>query len=212
MTPPGVVRLSRARIVHAALQLSAEGRLDALSMRSLADAMGVTPMALYRHVADKDEIMLAVTNERLLQQRLPSPDTSWQTYLRALALLLRAMLRAEPAMLGVFARRPVTVPAARARLEVAVGVLRRAGIEEDEAVRAYATVHTYTLGFCSLEFARGQSRAENDEIALDARAAQIASFVTDTQFEYGLNAVIEGLGVRLTARATADKVGSICQA
>ncbi len=165
--------------------------------------MGVTPMALYRHVADKDEIMLAVTNERLLHQELPSPDTSWQKYLRELALLLRELVRAEPAVLGVFARRPVTVPAARARLDAAVMVLSRAGFDENDAVRAYATVHTYTLGFCALEFARGQGRACINEIELEARATQIAGFVTDAQFEHGLNAIIEGLDAGMTIGATA---------
>lgn len=197
MSLSGTEPLSRARIVEAALRLSAEGTLEELSMRGLAEAMGVTPMALYRHVADKDDIMLAVTNERLEQQTLPSPETPWPTYLRELALLLRALLRSEPAVLGVFARRPVTVPAARARLDAAVAVLTRGGFEAGDAVRAFAAVHTYTLGFCSLEFARAQGagvhEVELHEVELSERAAQIASFVTETQFEYGLNAIIDGL-------------------
>ncbi|MEP6661867.1 MAG: TetR/AcrR family transcriptional regulator [Acidimicrobiales bacterium] len=189
--------------MEAALRLSAEGTLEELSMRGLAEAMGVTPMALYRHVADKDDIMLAVTNERLEQQTLPSTDTPWATYLRELALLMRALLRSEPAVLGVFARRPVTVPAALARLDAAVTVLTRGGFEARDAVRAYAAVHTYTLGFCSLEFARGQ-RVGGHEVGLSERAAQIASFVTETQFEYGLNSIIDGLKTGVAERAIAD--------
>lgn len=200
----GTEPLSRARIVEAALRLSAAGTLEELSMRGLAEAMGVTPMALYRHVADKDDIMLAVTNERLEQQTLPSPDTPWPTYLRELALLLRALLRSEPAVLGVFARRPVTVAAARARLDAVVAVLTRGGFEADDAVRAYAAVHTYTLGFCSLEYARSQGGGPAHDVELFQRAAQIASFVTETQFEYGLNAIIDGLKTGVAARAAAD--------
>lgn len=187
-------RLSRTQIVDAALRLSAGGNLEALSMRALADALGVTPMALYRHVADKDEIMLAVTGVRLEEQQLPSPNLDWRTYLYELAACLRDLLRSDPGVLGLFSRRPVTVPAAKARLEAAVDVLTRAGFGSNEAVRAYATVHTYTLGFCGLEAARGQDGAI--DAAEDQRSAEIATFVSRAQFEDGLKTIIEGLAGR----------------
>lgn len=188
-------RLSRERILDAAKLLSAEGRLHTLSMRSLAELMGVTPMALYRHVIDKDDIMLEVTNELLQQQQLPSSDSQWDDYLRSLALLLRAMVIEEPAILGLYARRPVTVPAARARLDAAVSVLTNAGLTEEAAIRAYATVHTYTLGFCALEFARHEARDGIEVVQLDPRAAQIEGFVSETQFEQGLETILEGIRV-----------------
>lgn len=194
MALPTTRRLSRTQIVDAALRLSAGGNLEALSMRALADAVGVTPMSLYRHVADKDEIMLAVTAVRLEEQQLPSPNLDWQTYLYQLAALFRDLLRSDPGVLGVFSRRPVTVPAAKARLEAAVDVLTRAGFKSTDAVRAYATIHTYTLGFCGLEAAHAQLGPidPND----DQRSAEIASFVSEAQFENGLKTIIDGLADR----------------
>ena len=59
----GTPRLSRSAIVDAAIRLADEGGLAGLSMRKVADSLGVGAMSLYRHVADKEALLLAMTEE-----------------------------------------------------------------------------------------------------------------------------------------------------
>ncbi|MGZ4684137.1 MAG: hypothetical protein ACXV8G_16895, partial [Acidimicrobiales bacterium] len=107
--------------------------------------------------------------------------------------------------------RPVTTPVARARLAGTIAVLVAAGFDEADATRAYAAVHTYTIGFSALEAGRrgGATRPDRpdrpdppdppDEPGErgepgDHVDAIIRGFVTDEQFQHGLTALIAGLG------------------
>lgn len=187
--------LSRDRVIEAAReQVEADG-LGSLSSRTVAARLEVTPMALYRHVADMDEILSAVVDELLAEIGTPSDDLDWQSWLEDLANSLRSMFRRHPDALALFNRRPVTSPAARRRLEAAVEVLGRAGFGEDDAARAYAAVHTYTIGFSALD--AGRRRAPTPSAPLDAPddpvSARIRGFVTEDQFLHGLRALIAGI-------------------
>ena len=160
--------LTRGEIVAAALRHANTDGLDQLTLRKLADELDVTPMALYRHVRDKDDILEAVTDVLLAEAGLPDPHLLWSDYLIELAETLRGVLRDHPSVVSVFTRQPQVGPAALARLAGARDVLTRAGYTPDQTIRIYAAVHTYTLGFCALEAAR--NAASHDEaIPLERR-------------------------------------------
>lgn len=147
---PANAQLTREDIVRAAMRLADSEGLDGLSMRRLAEALGVTPMALYRHVSNKDEILAEVVGAVLRGAGLPDVGAGdWAGWLAAAAHQLRTLLVEHPGALGVFCREPVTTPAAAARLAEGLERLQAAGFGTDEAARAYAAVHTYTIGFCS---------------------------------------------------------------
>jgi len=187
--------LSRHRILEAAgEQVDAEG-LGSLSSRSLAARLGVTPMALYRHVADMDEIVGSVVDQLLEGLALPDSRLDWRAWLEELAQGFRMLLRQEPEALALFTRRPVTTPAARHRLAGAHAQLTEAGFDGDQAQRAYAAVHTYTIGFSALEHGRSQTPAPGAELDApdDPVSAAIRGFVTEDQFLHGLRALIAGL-------------------
>ena len=193
-------------MLDAAHQVADQGGLDAVSLRSVAARLGVTPMALYRHVAGKDDLLAELVDARLGSQGLPPvAPGDWQSWLAAVARSLRRLLGAEPAALGLFSRRPVTTWAARNRLDVTVDWLIDAGFTRQAAVEAYAAVHTYTLGFCALEAARsaslagpvragsrGPARSIEPE-PVEPVAEAISRFVSDEQFELGLGAMVTGL-------------------
>lgn len=96
---------------------------------------------------------------------------------------------------ALFTRRPVTTPAARQRLAAAVDVLSAAGFASDAAVRAYAAVHTYTVGFSALEAARRSAAVNRPDAGApdDDEAALISAFVNEEQFAHGLRALLRGL-------------------
>jgi TetR/AcrR family tetracycline transcriptional repressor len=188
--------LQRADIIEAALHHAAHHDLAGISVRDLARQLGVTPMALYRHVRDKDDILEAVADVLLARAGTPQMKRSWKRFLEAMAQSLRAVLTEHPEIAGLITRRPLTGPTARERLTVAVSALQRAGFRRDQAVRAYAAVHTYTVGFCALEAGRRAHAGDGVDAAgggVDEAAATIAGFVTDEQFTFGLRALLDGL-------------------
>jgi AcrR family transcriptional regulator len=182
-------------VLAAAREHVAEEGLGALSSRSLAARLGVTPMALYRHVADMDEIVGAVVDHLLSELGTPPPREDWRRWVEALARGLRDLLGQHPDALALFTRRPVTSPAARRRVEAAVEVLVAAGFSPAEAMRAYAAVHTFTIGFSALEHGRRQTPVPAgllDEPD-DPMSIAIRGFVSEDQFVRGLRALIAGL-------------------
>ena len=147
--------LTRAEVVSAAISFTERDELDRMSMRALATDLGVTAMALYAHVADKDELLDEIIDHVLEREATPLPaSTEWRAWFGDAASRLHGMLTRTPRLLDRYCRHPVGVSAALRRMEVGLEVLRRAGFDGRQSIAAYATVHTYTLGFAALDIAR----------------------------------------------------------
>jgi AcrR family transcriptional regulator len=218
--------LRRADIVATVLETARRGDLERMTMRGLAGELGVTAMALYAHVADKDDLIDEVIDHVLASEAAPLPPTTeWRAWFTHAAGRLRATLLRYPAVLERYRRRPVGVPAALRRMEVAFEVLGRAGFDDDQCAAAFATVHTYTLGFAALEIGRHEvtrtsRRAHGglDESSphywsaffrtlpatefpnLSRVAPDLGSFTEDEQFERGLASVLDGVEAELRPR------------
>ena len=196
--------LTRDEIVRAASGYAATGGLEDLTIRQLATDLDVTPMALYRHVRDKDDILEAVADRLIGGLALPDDELPWPEYLAAMVRSLRGLLREHPAIIGLYTREPLTTPAAKRRLVAARTALGRAGFSEDGATRAYATIHTFTIGFCALEAGRGliEPRTDpaggdaTDDLVVDPLDDALGRFVTDEQFELGLEVIVAGIVTR----------------
>jgi len=198
---PANAQLTREDIVRAAMRLADSEGLDGLSMRRLAEALGVTPMALYRHVSNKDEILAEVVDAVLRDAGLPDVGAGdWAGWLAAAAHQLRTLLVEHPGALGVFCREPVTTPAAAARLAEGLERLQAAGFGTDEAARAYAAVHTYTIGFCSLAATRSAGAGAHPQVA-EVAGVDIGAFTSEAQFRFGLEAILAGLAAEVRTRA-----------
>lgn len=103
MTDP---KLHRDDIVSTAIELADQEGLDAFSMRRIADRMGVGAMSLYRHVANKDELLAAMTDEVARQNPYPDPDGqqwTWRDRVRIAAEIDWALYQQHPWVLLTFA-------------------------------------------------------------------------------------------------------------
>src|SRR5690349_8477694 len=109
--------LSREKILAAALAIVDREGLAALSMRRVAEAVGVEAMSLYHHVANKAALLDGVYELVLAELPPWKRSSSWRASLRTRAIDLRATLRAHPNTLPLFATRPAATPAAIAHLE-----------------------------------------------------------------------------------------------
>ena len=95
-------RLTRQAVVEQALALADGEGMDAVTIRRLAELLGVTPMALYWHVKNKDELLTAMADQ-LLAEVTPQrdPDQPWHVQLRAMVTALLGVMRAHPCAPGM---------------------------------------------------------------------------------------------------------------
>ena len=139
--------LTTERVVAAALGMADEGGLDALSLRSLAKALGVSPMAIYRHVRNKSHL-LDLMADRLLEQldlAAPADVPTWQEGLRRLATSLLGVLEAHPAAPTLLSR-PFASPAALRVSEALLAILDKAGFGPQESTRLMQVITGMVLG------------------------------------------------------------------
>jgi AcrR family transcriptional regulator len=138
--------LSTDAVVDAALQMADEVGLEAVSLRRVASTFGVTPMALYRHVGDKDHLLDLMATRLLDELDLGTEgDSAWQDELRRLGNSFLALVAAHPAAPMLLAR-PFESPGSR-RVSVALlGILDRAGFDPGEAIGLLQALTGMLLG------------------------------------------------------------------
>lgn len=184
--------LTRDQVVDAAERRLRAGEHEALSMRALAADLGVSPMSLYGHVRDKEDLLDEVVDRLLASRWEPKRErTDWLEWIREVAERLRDLLISEPVALHVFLNHPVVSHSAMTRMDTTLEVLRSAGFSPEDAERAYAALHTYTVGFAALEASRAQHATERG--VDDPHRTRLASFTTAAQFRCGLDYLLEGI-------------------
>jgi AcrR family transcriptional regulator len=127
--------------------------LDAITMRRLATELGVAPMAAYRHVANKDEVLELMVDLVYGEVDLPT-RTDWRTTLRAMALAIHALILRHPWLTRLSAPQMVyeLTPNRMALTEQALAVLHNdLGVDLDAAMAVYRTVFSYVQGATSAE-------------------------------------------------------------
>ena len=134
-------------ILTAALALADEAGLDAVTMRAVAARVGITPMALYRHVADKEALLDGVLETAVAEVRVPGPSLPWDERLTGLALAVRDVGHQHPTAIGLAFSRPGDTPAVRRLVDVIHGALADAGVPADQRHRLERMVSTFVVGF-----------------------------------------------------------------
>lgn len=128
-------KLSRERLIEAALDLiDAEG-VEKLTVRRVAAALNVTPMALYWHFANKDELLDGIGDALAQQIDLSAIDmgASWDDRLSALMHHLIETLGAHPAAAEIAMRRLLYTEQGKHLAEIGLGALREAGLGKEDA-------------------------------------------------------------------------------
>lgn len=145
--------LDQAQIVRAAIALLDEVGLDDLTMRRLADRLGVKAAALYRHVHNKDELLALLGDQISGEIPFASAAGSWQAQLTEMAWNVRRGLLAHRDAARVLANTPPVGPRRLKHVEQVLRALRAAGLKDNDAAHA-----AYHLNNFITEFAADEAR------------------------------------------------------
>jgi AcrR family transcriptional regulator len=146
----GRTPLSTARVLAAAVALADEAGLEAFSMRRLAQQFGVVPMALYKHVANKDALLDGMVDLVFSEIELPPVGVEWRSAMRRRATSTRAALKRHTWAIGMMESRHPG-PANLRNHNAVMGCLREAGFSFEMAVHAYSVQDAYIYGFALQE-------------------------------------------------------------
>jgi TetR/AcrR family tetracycline transcriptional repressor len=207
--------LSREEIIKEALALLDEQGPGALSMRRLADRLGVAPNALYYRVRGKADLIDGLIDQVYAGLDLdPDPSGDWTQQLTTLSQAIRAHLLAHPAVVPYALQQPGLGPHGLRLGEAIYRVLRPAGFSDQAVVGTVYALLTYILGFVALEVPRaGATPQTSDEFvrrmwaffaALQPGefphtvelAPLLARISTDDQFQFGIRTFLAGLNAQ----------------
>jgi AcrR family transcriptional regulator len=137
-------------VLQAAVALADETGLEAFSMRGLAQQLGVVPMALYKHVANKDELLDGMVDIVFGEIESPSGDLDWRFAMRRRATSTRKALKRHSWAIGLMESRHPG-PANLRNHNAVMGCLREAGFSFQTAIHAYSVQDAYIYGFALQE-------------------------------------------------------------
>ncbi len=149
---PRTERLNRDRVLQQALALVDRVGIEGLTMRALAGELGVVPMALYKHVANKDQLLGALVDLVFEEVAFQAVSTDWTTAMRDRAASMRGALARHPWAIGMMEGGHTNQGYANLRYHNAVmGTLRGAGFPFRDAVHVSSVLDAYIYGFALQE-------------------------------------------------------------
>ncbi len=214
--PKPLPELDQGQIIQAALAVLDESGFDGLTMRSLADKLGVKAASLYWHVRGKQELLGLMANEICAPLQAPDRALSWERQLEALGSEYRQALLSHRDAARVLAASGAPAGPNMLRLsEMVLSILLHAGFKRRDAAYAGSLVNDYVVMFVSEETrskemqAQGAERASSDWLAalpreeypsLVALADHLTQFDADERFRFGTEVLLKGLEARLAKR------------
>ena len=205
--------LTRERIVDAAFRILDAGGLDAVSMRSVAEALGTGPASLYAHVSGKEELLSLLIERLAGEMRLPEPDPErWQEQIKELVREMHSVLLAHRDLARV---RLGTIPLGEGALRVSdrmIEILALGGLPKQVIAYAVDLLPLYAVA-TAYEQSLSNERAATEEGAryveevdaylaalppdrfphLAALAPELAAGDAGERFEFGLDVLVAGL-------------------
>ncbi|MBE1875644.1 TetR/AcrR family transcriptional regulator [Myceligenerans pegani] len=148
---PARQRLSRERVLAAALAIADRGGLPRLTIRSLASELGARPMSVYHYVSGKEELLDALVDAVFEAIDSPDPDGDWREEISRSARSARAVLREHSWAIGLLESRTSPGPATLRHHDRVLACLLRSGFSPELTAHAYALVDSYVYGFALQE-------------------------------------------------------------
>jgi AcrR family transcriptional regulator len=201
-------------VLRAAIAFADEKGIESLSMRKLGQELGVEAMSLYKHVANKEDMLDGMVDVVFSEIDLPSDGVHWKTAMRQRAISAREVLSRHPWAIGLTESRMKPGPANLRHHDSVIGCFREAGFSIEMAIHAYSALDSYIYGFAlqekSLPFDTSDDVGEVAENMLSQFPADQYPYLGETvvehimksgweyanEFEFGLDLILNGLEQR----------------
>ena len=193
--------LTESAIVDAALQVIRRSGVESLSMRALSRELGMSPMAAYYYVANKDELLDLVAARALAD--IPVPEragSEWPVRLRALIDQIDEALRNYRGVGEVLLDRMHRTQ--KHVMRAVMEILSEAGFSDTQVAMAYALIHTYLFGRyrVTMTAAPPVEDAVGDEDDIVSRVGPLSATLHGRDYyDFGVDTLIKGLESRLAA-------------
>jgi AcrR family transcriptional regulator len=139
--------LTKERILRTAVALADVGGVEAASMRKVSQDLGVVPMALYKHVASKDDLLDGMLDVVVAEIDPPDPELGWKAAIRARILSAREALLRHPWASRVMESRTDPTPMVLAYMDSMIGMFRAGGFSIDLTHHALHAMGSRLMGF-----------------------------------------------------------------
>lgn len=207
--------LSRERLLRAAIVVADADGIGSLTMRKIADLVGVETMSLYHHVANKAEVLDGMVDVVFSEIELPSREIGWRASMRRRAFSVRAVLLRHRWAIGLMDSRPNPGPATLRHHDAVIGTLREAGFSIAMAAHAFSVLDSYIYGFVLQEVSLPFSTQEELEAVADGIREQMPAgeypnltemmiehtlrpgYAYADEFTFGLDLILDGLAAHV---------------
>ena len=204
-------RLNRERVLQAGIALADEAGIEALSMRKLGEQLAVEAMSLYKHVANKDDLLDGMVDNVFAEIDKAADERNWRATMRRRAVSVRQVLTRHPWALPLMQSRTNPGPSTLGNLDSLIGVLRGAGFSIVLTAHALSVIDAYIYGFAIQEKALPFDTEERStEVVQQILAAMPVGewphlvefsrkhvlkpgYDYGQEFEWGLDLVLDGL-------------------
>jgi AcrR family transcriptional regulator len=205
--------LTSTRIVEAALRLLDRNGSGALTMRAVADAVGVTPMALYNHVSSKNDLLRAIAAHVLDNANFDGGRVEWRAQIEFCFREFRAICLRHPGLAHLLETADVAPASVFAPMEVTLKALDQTALSVLDGVRTYFTLVSFTLvqasyqtrgPYADLEPSRKvrSERIAGRGFATVERVKLPADWDFDAAFEFGMRLILDGVETAINRQAS----------
>ncbi len=199
--------LTRAHVLKEGLEILDRDGLGALNMRRLAERLRVSPMALYNHVRDKQDLLEAIVEMVVDEVQYHCDSDDWREHILMCFPQLRKACLAHPSVIRLV-ESTEALPASIFRpMEITLAALRWAGAGPQDSLRAYFLLMNFTMGqvsyevrgpFRGLDAAQAVQQGKLSPVAFPASSAAEQATAPyawdfDAAFEFGLSIILAGL-------------------
>lgn len=205
------IPLSRDRVLRAAIDLADASGIESLTMRRLAQELGIEAMTLYYHVANKDDILTGMVDVVVSEMEAPRAHVDWKASLRTSAISAYEVLVRHQWAANLVLSGPGVSPARLRHMNGILGVLRTAGFSPEMTDHAYHALDSHIMGFAlwvgsmnfgseenlkamAAEFLRTLARDDLPHLAEHVDQHLKPSDPNDEgEFAFGLDLILDGL-------------------
>ncbi len=203
-------------MLESAIELADEVGIESLTIRKLASRLGVKPMSIYHHVANKNEILDGMIDLVFSEIDKPRTDTDWKTAIRHRCVSARAVLGRHGWATPLMESRKAPGPETLQHHDAVIGCFRRAGFSIELTAHAYALIDSFVYGFAmqeaNLPATSGAELADLAETIIEPLPAADYPHLVElanehvtrpdydfgNEFSFGLELILDGLEATAT--------------